>query len=228
MGDPERERAHDPEGERAHEGEDERGVGRLMAFTDGVVAIAITLIVLPLVDAAQELSSKPAAEFLHDNARGLAAAALSFVVIASFWKEHHRLYQGVTGSTRSLVNANLLWIVGIVFLPLPTVLVVGSPGGDPVAAALYIGTILVSQVALRLQILVIVRRGLLRTGARPPVASLRPGARLWTDWIMVGLTAAALAIAVALPVTSLYPLLLILLARPITWLIRRRPAPRHP
>src|SRR3954454_6078556 len=116
----------------------EHGAGRLVAFTDGVVAIAITLIVLPLVDSARSIGSQPATEFLQQNAFNLFAAALRFVVIASFWKDHHRLYRSVTGSTAALVNANLVWLAAIVFLPLPTVLIVESPGHDAVAAGLYI------------------------------------------------------------------------------------------
>ncbi|WP_291054047.1 TMEM175 family protein [Herbiconiux sp.] len=192
----------------------ESGVRRLVAFTDAVVAIAITLIVLPLVDTAQEGASS-ATDFLTANALGLGAAALSFVVIAAFWKDHHRLYQGVTRSTRALVNANLLWVAGIVFLPLPTVLVVSSPGHDSLAAGLYIGAVLVTQIAVRLQELILARRGLLPPG-REPVRGY-----LWADWITAGLTALALAVTLSVPPAGLYPLLLMLLSWPINWLVRR-------
>lgn len=193
----------------------ERGVGRLVGFTDGVVAIAITLIVLPLVDSARSIGSTPAIAFLEANLFNLFAAALSFVVIASFWKDHHNLYRRVTGSNAALVNANLLWLAAIVFLPLPTVLIVESPGHDAVSAGLYIGTILVAQIAIRVQELIIVRAGLLPEDAVPPRRALR------ADWIVVALTFIALVVAVVAPVTGLYPLLLVLLAVPINRVLRR-------
>lgn len=192
----------------------QEGVGRLVGFTDAVVAIAITLIVLPLVDAARSIGNRPASDFLAENGFNLLAAALSFVVIATFWKDHHRLYRRVTGSTKALINTNLLWLAGIVFLPLPTVLIVNSPGHDPVAAGLYIGTILVTEVAVRLQEVVIVRAGL------APGEAL-PSRTLWTDWIVVALTLVALVITLTVPATGLYPLLLALLTRPLRWLLQR-------
>jgi uncharacterized membrane protein len=197
------------------DGEDARGVGRLVGFTDAVVAIAITLIVLPLVDSAQSSPSESASGFLADNAFGLLAAALSFVVIASFWRDHHRLYKEVRGGTAALVNTNLLWLAGIIFLPLPTVLIVNSPGHDPVAAALYIGTVLVTAIAIRLQELIIVRADLLRPGTVPPPLFL------WADWIVVGLLLIAFIVTVAIPATGLYPLFVVLLGRPISWLVLR-------
>jgi uncharacterized membrane protein len=187
-------------------------VERLVGFTNGVVAIAITLIALPLVDTARSVGSRPALDFLAANLLSLSAAALSFVVIAAFWKDHHRLYRTVTGSTTALINANLVWLASIVFLPVPTVLIVNSPGHDPVAAGVYIATVLVAEVSIRVQKVILTRRGLLGAGTE---ASSR---FVWADWILVLLTLVALIVAVLLPVTSLYPLVLIVLARPIKWL----------
>jgi uncharacterized membrane protein len=191
---------------------------RLVGFTDGVVAIAITVIILPLVDSARSFGSGPTFDFLSKNVFNLEAAGLSFVVIANFWMEHHRLYKRVTSSTPSLVYANLVWLAAIVFLPLPTVLIVDSPGHDPVAAGLYIGTILVADVAIRLQELVIVRNRL--------TEDPRPSARsLWAAWSGTFLTFLALVISLTVPATGLYPLLILLLTTPLSRLIRSR-APR--
>ncbi len=197
------------------EGQSDRSVGRLVGFTDSVVAIAITLIVLPLVDSARSIGPTSASDWLSGNALSIFAAALSFVLIASFWKDHHRLYRQVTGSTALLVNLNLLWLASIIFLPLPTVLIVDSPGHDPVAVPIYIATIVVAQIALRLQELVIVRAELMP-------AALEPSTQvLWADWVVVALTVASLVVALTIPATGLYSLLLTLLARPIGWAVRR-------
>ena len=191
-----------------------RAVERLVTFTDAVVAIAITLIVLPLVDIAQEDRSEGAGAFFAENALSLFAAALSFVLIASFWKMHHRVYIDVIASTPALINANLLWVAAIAFLPLPTVLVVETSGTTALGSGVYITTILMTVVAIRLQKTIILRRGL-----RGPDA---PATRTsWTDWLTVPLTVIALIIAVVFPVTSLFPLLLLTLARPISLLVHR-------
>lgn len=191
-----------------------RAVERLVTFTDAVVAIAITLIVLPLVDAAQQDRSDGAGTFFADNALSLLAAALSFVLIASFWKMHHRVYIDVIASTPALLNANLLWVAAIAFLPLPTVLVVETTGETALGSGVYIATILVTVVAIRLQKTIIVRHSLRGPDVPAPPAS-------WTNWLTVPLTALALIIAVVFPATGLYPLLLLLLAQPISMLVHR-------
>ncbi|WP_394771618.1 TMEM175 family protein [Lacisediminihabitans sp.] len=190
-------------------------IERLVGFTNGVVAIAITLIALPLVDIARSVESRPAADFLSANVLNLAAAALSFVVIAAFWKDHHRLYRSVTGSTTALINANLVWLATIVFLPVPTVLIVDSPGHDPVAAGVYVATVLVAETSIRVQKVILERKGLLGPGIAASTVFV------WADWILVLLTLVALIVTVLFPVTSLYPLVLIVLARPIKWLALR-------
>lgn len=91
-----------------------RGSDRLVNFSDAVVAIAITLIVLPPVDSARDLGTESVGVFLRQNSDNLWAAALSFVVIGGFWKDHHRLFEQVTGYTRVVINVNLLWLAGIV------------------------------------------------------------------------------------------------------------------
>jgi uncharacterized membrane protein len=191
-----------------------RAVERLVTFTDAVVAIAITLIVLPLVDAAQQDRSDGAGTFFTENALSLFAAALSFVLIASFWKMHHRVYIDVIASTPALLNANLLWVAAIAFLPLPTVLVVETSGTTALGSGVYIATILVTVVAIRLQKTIIVRHSLRGPDVPAPPTS-------WTNWLTVPLTALALVIAVVFPATGLYPLLLLLLARPISLIVHR-------
>jgi uncharacterized membrane protein len=198
--------------------EPNHGLVRLVSFGDAVVAIAITLIVLPLVDSAREIGSRPVGAFLAANAENIFAAALSFAVIASYWKDHHHLYEDVTKSTPSLINANLVWLAGIVFLPLPTVLVVESHN-DRVASALYVGTIFVSAGALRIQELIIVHSHLLEDGREPLPR------HLWADWIVMILLATAFVLTATIPGLGLYPLLLVLLSRPVNWLSRRGAPP---
>lgn len=201
----------------------ERGLDRLVNFSDAVVAIAITLIILPLVDTAQEYGGEPISDFLGANATGLAAAALSFVVIASFWRDHHRLFEWTTGYSRALVSLNFVWLAGIVFLPLPTVLIVDASGEDRGAAMLYIATMLVSMVAVRLQEVVIVRDGLLSEEA----AGLRRSQLL--VWTPTALMLLAFVLAALVPGLGTKALLLLLLSIPFSWFAgRRRVRSAHP
>ncbi|MDO9397687.1 MAG: TMEM175 family protein [Herbiconiux sp.] len=197
-----------------------RGVDRLIFFSDAVIAIAITLIVLPLVDAAREpaagADAPTTARFLAENAPGFVAAGISFLVIGSFWREHHRIFGHATGFTRRLVAVNLLWLAGIVALPLVTVLKVDAAGDDRLANALYIGAVGLTMALLRVEELVLVRSGLVRAGYRPS------GAVLAARWIPVGLTAVALVLASVWPQLALYPLLLLVLAGSLQALVRRR------
>jgi uncharacterized membrane protein len=126
-----------------------RGAERLVFFTDAVVAIAITLLVLPLVDAVGEAmdARRSAVEVITDNLSQFFSFLLSFAVIARLWTAHHRLFDGVATASRRVVALNMLWLLTIVVLPFPTELV-GGHSEDRFTAVLYIGTILASSACL--------------------------------------------------------------------------------
>jgi len=197
----------------------EKGVDRLVFFSDAVIAISITLIVLPLVDVAREPGDSSAATFFADNGPGLLAAGVSFLVIGSYWREHHRIFNKAVGFNRMLVSINLLWLAGIAFLPLATVLQVGASHDDRLANLVYIGTIAVTTALLRCEEVVLARAGLLEVDATPTMPQLA------AHWVPVVLTVIAAAIASIVPESGLYPLLLLLLGGPIERLLvlsRRR------
>src|SRR3712207_2209345 len=73
----------------------DRGLDRLVTFLDAVVAIAITLLVLPLVDVIpDEGRDVDLGALLADEAGRFGAFALSFAVIAQLWLVHHRIEIG--------------------------------------------------------------------------------------------------------------------------------------
>ncbi|MDQ6899082.1 MAG: TMEM175 family protein, partial [Candidatus Dormibacteraeota bacterium] len=87
----------------------ERGyqIGRLMAFSDGVFAIAITLLVLNVAvpDIAQsDAQSRLPAALLQTGPR-LLTFALSFFLVGFYWILHHQLFRQLTS-----VNVWLLWL----------------------------------------------------------------------------------------------------------------------
>jgi uncharacterized membrane protein len=110
-------------------GSAERGdPARLEAFSDGVLAIAITLLILD-VRVEQQPGQSLASALGHATPEVLAYAA-SFLQIGIMWANHHTLFRIVERVDQLLLLANLLLLGFIAFLPLPTRLVAQHTSGD--------------------------------------------------------------------------------------------------
>ncbi|MFD4671349.1 TMEM175 family protein [Lentzea sp. NPDC058450] len=120
---------------------------RLVLFTDAVVAIAITLLVLPLVEITAEPGEGPPIELVSHHWPQIFSFLLSFAVIAQLWFTHHRLFENVREYTTPLMVLNMAWVLTIVVLPFPTELV-GSYNDDTFVKLFYVGTVFVSSVLL--------------------------------------------------------------------------------
>lgn len=123
------------------------GTGRLEAFSDGVFAIAITLLVLDLhVSAAQgHLGAALAREWPH-----YATFTVSFLTIGIIWVNHHAQFELVGSVDRPLLFFNLLLLMVVVLIPFTTGLLAEHlhAGADQhIAAAVYSGTLLVMGLA---------------------------------------------------------------------------------
>ena len=125
----------------------QRGFDRLVNLSDAVVAIAATLLILPLVDTATELGSGDPGAFFAEHWQQFFAFGLSFAVICRFWLIHHRIFTGLDGFTTPLLVANFVWIGSIAFLPFPTELVAFSGVDSAATSALYVGTMCVASAA---------------------------------------------------------------------------------
>ncbi|MBX3593726.1 TMEM175 family protein [Sphingomonas sp.] len=94
---------------------------RLTFFSDAVFAIAITLLVIeihpPVLAPESEAGLQRALADLLPNYIGF---LVSFFVIGRFWLGHHRLFGQLARTDDRLVFANLLLLLGVVFLPFPT------------------------------------------------------------------------------------------------------------
>jgi uncharacterized membrane protein len=95
---------------------------RLEAFSDGVFAIAITLLVLEIkVPSASELSQAhglwPALAERWPSYVGFVA---SFFIVGVMWTNHHALIEYLRRVDRRLLLANLFLLMGVSFLPYPT------------------------------------------------------------------------------------------------------------
>ena len=180
---------------------------RFITFVDAIVAIAITLLVLPLVEVVNDLGDgESVADLLSDHWPELWAFVLSFVVIARLWySQHHavRLLARLNGQVFTILSA---WALTIVFLPFPTSLVAEATN-DWLTKTLYMGTMALNLFILAGLELLMIRRPALRTGAEQP--DIR-GAL-----VNGGLFGVALAVSLAIPATSYFPLLLLALDTPI-------------
>ena len=116
---------------------------RLEAFSDGVFAILITLLVLDIKVPSIASAGSPALLWAALLARwpSYFAFVLAFSTILIAWFGHHVLLQDVRVVTRRLVFLNGLFLLTITFLPFPTALVAKylTQPAAPVAAAVYAG-----------------------------------------------------------------------------------------
>jgi len=196
----------------------DRGLDRLVNFTDAAVAIAITLLVLPLVDLVTEGSSRSVRSLLTDGGETFLAFAISYVVIARFWVRHHRVFEHLQDYSTALLGANFLWLASIVLLPFTTQVLADEGTGDPAVNALYISTMVVTTFSVLLIEWLVVRDPDLQ---RPEV---RGTLSLWGAAVALGLHLLVLVLVVVLPGVGMFWLLLLLLSRPLEWR-RRRTSP---
>jgi uncharacterized membrane protein len=108
---------------------------RIVAFSDGVFAIAITLLVLNL-SIPGHLASGEIADALWDQREFFFAYALSFAVIGRFWLVHHRFFGEVRAFDGRLIVLNMFYLGWIVLIPFSSE-VLGEYGGKAAAIVLY-------------------------------------------------------------------------------------------
>ncbi len=105
-----------------HDPEEHANTGRLEAFSDGVFAIAITLLVLEI-----GVPHVRAGESLPDALRHLWPSyfgyAVSFLTIGVMWVNHHAMFKDIDRQDHTLLVLNLLLLMSISFLPFPTAVI---------------------------------------------------------------------------------------------------------
>src|ERR1700712_4859171 len=89
----------------------ERELDRLGAFSDGVFAIAITLLVLNLE--VPDVPGDDLGKAISDLSSSFLAYGIGFAVIGGFWFDHHRLFSRLQRGSGRLVFVNLLLLASI-------------------------------------------------------------------------------------------------------------------
>jgi len=202
-------------------------VERLVFFSDAAVAIALTLLILPLMDAVYEAAraNQNAWTYLSENANALFSFTLSFVIIARFWRAHHRLFAAVERETPGLFSLDMAWLAAVVLLPVATAMI-GSLAADRVGYAVYIGTMLAASVNMTAMTWLLRRHPeTWSEGRSVPARGLRYSVS------MVVLLVLALVISLTVPGAGYWSLLTLFGIRPLNWGLDRlfdpRPAQRR-
>jgi uncharacterized membrane protein len=112
--------------------------GRALAFTDGLFAIAMTLLVVDLAvpvikdtDSVHQLG-----DALGDDTATFVSFFISFAVIGRYWMAHHTFFSALARADQGLIGLNLLYLAFIAFLPFPTALL-GTYFENPLSIAIY-------------------------------------------------------------------------------------------
>jgi uncharacterized membrane protein len=123
--------------------------GRLEAFSDGVIAIAITLLVLNIHVPAPETTRSLAAQLGHQWPEYV-AYAVSFMTIGVIWINHHAMLRRLARANHTVLVLNLLLLLTLGLLPFSTALMavyVHADHGQHLAAAISAGSFLLMAVA---------------------------------------------------------------------------------
>mmetsp|Transcript_12019 Transcript_12019/g.18444 ORF Transcript_12019/g.18444 Transcript_12019/m.18444 type:complete len:254 (+) Transcript_12019:52-813(+) len=129
---------------------------RFIAFTDAVIAIAMTLLILPLMEATKDFfvgedggedKEKTVAGYFDENLRELIGFIVSFYTVALFWVQHAMMCYRIEKFTSLMLVLNFIWMLGIVFLPIGASLLALAPDDNNVKYGVYMGSMILSRVA---------------------------------------------------------------------------------
>jgi uncharacterized membrane protein len=182
---------------------------RTVALSDGVFAIALTLLVLniTLPNIAPGRESELGRKLL-DHAGEFESYALSFAVISLLWIRHHSLFRVLKRIDTQLTVLNLAYLGFVAFLPYPT-RVIGTYGGQSAAVILYaasVGIVTLIGGAVRVHV---VRADLVTASGQRELAARE-------HWALTpGIFLVSIPVALLSPSAAMYVWLL-LLAVPMT------------
>jgi len=122
--------------------------GRIEAFSDGVFAIAITLLVIEI--GVPHVEGAALSQTLVEQWPSYLAYAISFLQIGVIWANHHNRFRFIARSDHLLLFLNILFLMCVAFIPFPTALLadylLGSGAERTTAGAVYAGTLAVTAV----------------------------------------------------------------------------------
>jgi uncharacterized membrane protein len=111
---------------------------RVLAFSDGLFAIAMTLLVVGITvpTIADSSSVHDLADALNDESAAMISFFISFAVIGRYWLAHHQFIARLAAMDGGLIAINLVYLGFIAFLPFPTDLL-GNYFENPLSVTVY-------------------------------------------------------------------------------------------
>jgi len=121
---------------------------RVVTLTDGVIAIALTLLVLDLTSIdVHGSSARELWDTLNQQSSRFVAFFIAFWVIAQYWLLHHRVFRRISRHEDTLAMRNFWFLFGISLLPFTTILL-GRTSENPLAVTLFSANLLLISLTL--------------------------------------------------------------------------------
>lgn len=105
----------------------DRSVERLLFFSDAVVAVAITVLALPLFSIEGPKDGQTVLDVLRLHFGQISTFVVTFIVMAVLWSIHNRVMNFLDAYDGVIFWLDMLWLIGFVFLPWPSTM---YGGGD--------------------------------------------------------------------------------------------------
>src|SRR3984893_2748722 len=179
-------------------------LGRTLALSDGIFAIAMTLLAFQIQPPDLHGSE------IHHLASVLGALGnryfvyvLSFAVIGTLWLAHHRIFRNVRRADEALMSLNVLFLIAVAALPFPSA-VMGLYGSQRTAVVLYASSMAVAGSLLGALLLLARGRRLLT----PEATQEGIVASLWNSAATVAVFTLSIPVALVAPTVA-----------PYTWLV---------
>lgn len=189
-----------------------RSMERLIAFSDGVVGVAVTVMIVPIFDTPGPGPNQTMLDVIQANLGNLIAYIFTFYVVVTIWLAHHRVFNELRGYDARIMTLNTIWLMTIGFLPWPSYLIGEGDGIERGIGALYFGTLAVSTLMLWLTALHVRRNPEL----------LNPGATISERGVRRSIVFFAMFSALAVASTLLSPIanVAVLLIPVVAFLLR--------
>ena len=125
--------------------EKDADLDRLIFLSDGVFAIAITLLILELIP---DLSTNPSLSSVLSGLAGKTPTyVISFILISVYWITHQNMFRYIKRSNNVLIWLNIFYLMSIAFLPISNI-VLGSYPGQRAAVIFYTGSLTITAILI--------------------------------------------------------------------------------
>jgi uncharacterized membrane protein len=175
------------------------GTTRVEAFSDGVIAIIITIMVLELKlpDVSREATTRDILNHLAKLGPYFGAYVFSFMMVGIFWTNHHHMYHLLEKTNEPLLGLNLVFLFWMSLIPFASG-VMGANPLLPTSAALYGFIMLMTTLSLAVIRQYTLRKGLIHHDEDPSLDSkIHAASRHGTTKTYLGTAAYLLSIPLA-------------------------------